>query len=191
MMKATLVDKSLIVDILVKSFETNKSVNYVIKQDSQKLRRIQLLMEYSFHACLRWGDIFLSDNKQGCALILYSEKRRTNLPSIFWDLKLALFSIGLKNILKTVRRESEVKKRHPVYPFAYLWFIGVNPASQGMGLGSTLLDETLQYIQAQDRNIFLETSALQNLPWYEKFGFQKYDELDLGYKLFFLKLEER
>lgn len=187
MMKATLEDKSLIVNILAKSFATNKSVGYLINQEGNKMRRIQLLMKYSFDVCLQWGDIFLSDNKQGCALILYPEKKRTNFQSIFWDLKLALFSIGLINIAKALRRENEIRKRHPTVPFAYLWFIGVDPVLQGAGVGSSLLEEVIEHSIERNRSVFLETSTLENLPWYKKFGFQIYDEVDFGYKLFFLK----
>lgn len=144
-------------------------------------------MEYSFHSCLRFGDIFLSDDRKGCALILYPDKRKTHFKSILLDLKLAFISIGPKNILKTLRRESEIKERHPNEPIAYLWFIGVAPRSQGKGTGSLLLQEVLEHAKTRERTVFLETSTLVNLPWYEKYGFQIYDEVDLGYKLFFLK----
>ena len=33
-------DKSLIIDILTKSFDTNQSVNYIAKQDEKRLKRI-------------------------------------------------------------------------------------------------------------------------------------------------------
>jgi hypothetical protein len=187
MIEGTLNDKSAVVDILTKSFELNKSVNYIVNQDRDKLKRLQLLMEYSFYICQQSGDIFLSDNRKGCALLLYPDKKKASLRSIFWDLKLALFSVGLRNIPKTLRREAEIKKRHPNRPFAYLWFIGVQPSAQGMGVGSSLLNQVLKHAADQNRDVFLETSTLANLPWYEKFGFQTYDELDLGYKLFFLK----
>lgn len=36
MQKAEYNDKDLIVDILTKSFDTNQSVNYIVKQDEKK-----------------------------------------------------------------------------------------------------------------------------------------------------------
>ena len=39
MRKATSSDKSTILDILTKSFDTNKSVNYVVKQDRRRIDR--------------------------------------------------------------------------------------------------------------------------------------------------------
>ena len=58
-----------------------------------------------------------------------------------------------------------------------------------MGRGSSLLDELITRSNSVNRPIYLETSTLRNIPWYKKFGFQIYEELDLGYKLFFLKRE--
>ena len=40
--------RSIIVDILVITFEDNKSVNYIIQQDAKRTVRIKRLMEYSF-----------------------------------------------------------------------------------------------------------------------------------------------
>jgi len=187
MITATIEDESIVVDILTSSFETNQSVNYIIKQDIHKKKRLRVLMEYSFYLCLRFGKVFLSENKKACALILYPDKQKTTFTSIFWDVKLALVSIGRRNLIKALKRESQIKKRHPAVPFVYLWFIGVTPEEQHKGIGSQLLQDVLEYTDALKRGVYLETSTVINLPWYEKFGFQNYDELDLGYRLFFFK----
>ncbi len=42
-----------------------------------------------------------------------------------------------------------------------------------------------------NRPIYLATSTMKNLPWYKKSGFEVYNELDLGYNLFFLKRESK
>ena len=38
MRKATVNDKQLVIDILKKAFDDNKSVNYVVKQDQKRAR---------------------------------------------------------------------------------------------------------------------------------------------------------
>ena len=84
-------------------------------------------------------------------------------------------------------RESKIKSFHPKYSFYYLWFIGVDPDEQNKGIGSQLLEEVIKEGKLQQRPTYLETSTLRNLPWYQKFGFQIFEELDFGYKLFCLK----
>ena len=70
MIKAKNTDRATVVDILTASFNDNQSVNYIIKQDNKRLERIKGLMEYSFDVCILFGDIFLSDDKKGCALLI-------------------------------------------------------------------------------------------------------------------------
>lgn len=187
MIKAKYNDKNLVVGILTKSFDTNQSVNYIVKQDAKRAQRVRALMDYSFEVCYLFGDVFLSDDKKACALITYPDKKKTNLKSILLDVKLIFFAVGLKNIKKTLARETLINKVQPKELKYYLWFIGVDPKYQNEGIGTILLDELIEDSEHKKRPIYLETSTLKNLPWYQKFGFQIYHELDLSYKLFFLK----
>ena len=189
MIKAESKDKNLVVDILTKSFDTNQSVNYNVKQDEKRVQRVRSLMDYSFEVCYSFGDVFLSDDKKGCALITYPDKKKTTLKSILLDIKLIVSAVGLMNIKKTLARESLINKMHPKEPMYYLWFIGIDPEHQNEGIGSILLDDIIEDSEHKQRPIYLETSTVKNLPWYKKFGFQIYHELDLSYKLFFLKRE--
>ena len=110
MIKAEYSDKNLVVDILTKSFETNQSVNYIVKQDGERIERIGVLMEYSFDVCYLFGDVFLSNDKKACALVLYPDKKKTTFKSILLDVKLILSCVGIENIKKTLARESMIKK---------------------------------------------------------------------------------
>jgi GNAT superfamily N-acetyltransferase len=182
-------DNNLVIDILTKSFDTNQSVNYIAKQDGKRLKRIRALMDYSFEVCYMFGDVFLSDDRKACALILYPDKKKTTLKSILLDIKLIFSCIGVENIKKALVRESKIKQLQPKTTMYYLWFIGVDPEHQNEGIGSILLHEIINDSKNKQRPIYLETSTLKNLPWYKKYGFQIYNELELSYKLFFLKRE--
>ena len=71
MKKASYGEKNLIIDILTQSFDTNQSVNYIVNQDRKRLSRIRALMDYSFEVCTLFGEVFISDDKKACALIMY------------------------------------------------------------------------------------------------------------------------
>jgi ribosomal protein S18 acetylase RimI-like enzyme len=187
MRRAEQSDKDLIINILVKSFDDNKSVNYIVKQDNKRALRMRKLMEYSFDVCNLFGDVFLTEDKRACALIVMPDKKKTTLKSILLDAKLALSVIGLSNIKKAMNRESTINKLHPKEPFYYLWFIGVDPAEQNKGIGTKLMTDVINEAANKGRSIYLETSTLKNIPWYEKFGFTIYNKLDFGYELFCLK----
>lgn len=189
MIRAEYKDKDCIVKILSQSFADNKSVNYIIKQDKKRAKRIQRLMEYSFEVCFQFGEVFLSDDKKGCALILFPDKKKNILRSILLDAGLIISSISLSNIKKVLDRESRIKKFHPKELMYYLWYIGVEPALQNKGIGGNLLKEVIENANSIGRKIYLETSTLQNIPWYKKFGFKIYHEFDFDYPLYFMKRE--
>jgi ribosomal protein S18 acetylase RimI-like enzyme len=189
MIQATPADKTLVVDILVKSFDDNKSVNYIVKQDEKRAGRLRKLMEYSFEKCSLFGDIFLSDDKKACALVVLPDQKKTTLQSITLDLDLVLSVIGLLNVKKALTRETRINQLHPKTHYYFLWFLGVEPLEQNKGIGSKLLTEVIGDAISKGRPIYLETSTLKNIPWYEKFGFAIYNKLDFGFDLYCLKKE--
>lgn len=189
MKRATTADKKLVIGILTDSFRDNKSVQYIIQGSKDKDRALWELMDYSFEMCMSFGDVFLSKDNSGCVLLLYPEKKSTTPYSIWLDLKLCLKCIGLSNIKRVLQRETKIKaiQKMVKYHTSYLWFIGTASSSQKKGIGSQLLREVLTEAERGGRNVILETSTLKNLPWYSKFGFSVYNELDLGYTLYFLE----
>jgi ribosomal protein S18 acetylase RimI-like enzyme len=184
MRKATFSDKSIILDLLTRSFDDNKSVNYVIKQDRNRVDRIRRLMEYSFNMCSEFGEVWISNDQQACALILFPDRKRTSVQTILWDFKLALRVIGVSRIGAILKREAMIKSNHPKGPIAYLWFIGVDPPVQGKGIGSAFLREVVSECERKQRPMYLETSMERNLPFYKKFGFEIFNSLQLTYTLY-------
>jgi ribosomal protein S18 acetylase RimI-like enzyme len=187
MRRASSEEKDLIVEILTQSFESNQSVNYIVNQDEKRLERIRVLMDYSFDVCSLFGDVFISDDKKACALIVYPDRKKTNLKAALLNLKLITQCIGIRNARKTLAREALIKKTQPNEPMTYLWFIGVSLADQNKGIGSRLLSRVIEHSNQLKKPIYLETSTVRNLPWYQKFGFRIYSEHDLSYRLYFLK----
>lgn len=187
MKRATSHDKYLIRDILTNSFASNLSVNYIIKQDAKRISRIQALMDYSIEVCFMFGEVLLSDDDKGCALILYPQRKRTTLRSILLDLNLIFRAIRLTGIIKAFKREGLIKERQAKDAMLYIWFIGVDPLHQKQGIGTGLLEDLIKKADNQNLPTYLETSTLNNLPWYQQFGFEIYNQIELSYTLFFLR----
>jgi ribosomal protein S18 acetylase RimI-like enzyme len=187
--KANYSDKEIVLGILCKSFDSNKSVNYVVKQDEKRQKRIRNLMEYSYEICSMFGQVYLSDDKKACALILFPDKKKTSLKSIFLDTKMAISCVGIERVSKVLDRDSKIKKSYPNDQILYLWFIGVNPAEQQKGIGSNLLKKIIKESALSKRPIYLETSMLENIHFYNRLGFDIYKELDFGHTLFLMKRE--
>src|SRR5690554_1241257 len=103
MRTAEYADKGKIISILTESFFDNKSVNYIVQSDEKVTERIRFLMEYSFELCLTSGEVFITDDGSGCAMVQYFDQKKTNLKTILLDFKLIIKSVGLKNVFKVLR----------------------------------------------------------------------------------------
>jgi len=186
MITATKNDKNEIVNMLTDAFADNKSVNYILADPGDR-KQIKALMSYSFDVCEMFGKVFITEDRRGCALILYPQQKDSTFRGIWLDMKLIFEAVGMLNIGKALKRESAIKKLQPGEATVYLWFIGVSPESQHHGVGSKLMQEIIQMANDQNLPVLLETSVPENIGWYSRFGFKTYAELDLGYSLYFLR----
>ncbi|MEB2780800.1 GNAT family N-acetyltransferase [Algoriphagus sp. C2-6-M1] len=178
-------DRKNIINILVKSFKGNKSVDFVVGTSA---KRREVLMEYSLENCLENGEVYISDSGKACVLIKYSEQKRKPLSLWIWDLKLAIRGIGIPRISKVLKRESSIEEVQPKEQFLYLWFIGVQPEDQGKGEGSKLFKSVLQLAKEKNLPVCLETSTERNFRWYENFGFSVYASSNqFGFSFYFYR----
>lgn len=184
---ATNAHRERVIEILTHSFKDNQSINYIVKQDHKRIERIKKLIAYSFFQGINFGKVFISEDQNAACIVIFPNQKKTSLQSILWDLKLVLQVIGIKKVNAALKREALLKKKYPKTPYAHLWYIGVDPFYQRKGLGSTLLEEVITY--CGNTPIYLETSVLSNIAWYETFGFTRIHTLDLGYLLHLFKKE--
>jgi ribosomal protein S18 acetylase RimI-like enzyme len=85
--------------------------------------------------------------------------------------------------LRVARRWSEVfdavSALHPPEPHAYLGPLGVDPACQGRGVGSALLEHWLADVDRQGLPAYLETDSAGNLGFYARAGFRVAGEVSI------------
>jgi ribosomal protein S18 acetylase RimI-like enzyme len=69
---------------------------------------------------------------------------------------------------------------HPSEPHWYLPLIGVDPARQGKGLGSVLLQHALARCDREHALAYLESSNPTNIPLYQRHGFEVLGTIQMG-----------
>jgi len=87
--------KERILDILSGSFDTNNSVNFVVKQDNRRKQRIRKLVNYSFKRTLNFGKAFVSEDGRACMLVVDPNLEKTTMLTIWWDIQLAFSVVGI------------------------------------------------------------------------------------------------
>ena len=191
MIKADKIHKEKVIEILAECFEANKSVNWIVKQDSKRKERIAHLMDYSFEACIDTGQIYLTDDLTGVIICNDSTDKLPILEEAYLTAQFVIKVTGLIGIKKALRREEYIKQFHPKdEEFIYLWFMGLKKEAQGRGVGSAMLQEIIDRSNKEQIPIYLETSTDANLPFYGKNGFEIYHtspEEMFGFKLYFMR----
>lgn len=84
---------------------------------------------------------------------------------------------------REVKRGAELselmKKAHPEEPHWYLAVIGSDPSVRGQGFGQALMRSRLDRVDAEHAPAYLESSNVDNLPYYSRFGFDVTGEITL------------
>jgi ribosomal protein S18 acetylase RimI-like enzyme len=74
----------------------------------------------------------------------------------------------------------EMGRHHPDEPLWYLALIGVDAAHQRRGIGATLLRHGLERVDEDGCAAYLESSNPENIPLYERHGFQVVGTIQVG-----------
>jgi GNAT superfamily N-acetyltransferase len=71
-----------------------------------------------------------------------------------------------------------LRAAHVRYPHTYLWFIGVEPAQHGRGVGRALMADLHEWAPPE-LPLFLETGTRDNVAFYASLGYRETGELHL------------
>jgi GNAT superfamily N-acetyltransferase len=74
----------------------------------------------------------------------------------------------------------KMEKMHPQEPHWYLPQIGVEPNAQGKGLGAELMRHALVRCDEGKAPAYLEASKPENIPFYQRYGFEVIGEIQIG-----------
>jgi ribosomal protein S18 acetylase RimI-like enzyme len=74
----------------------------------------------------------------------------------------------------------QMDNAHPPSPRWYLAWIGIDPAHQGRGRGSELLQRCLEIIDSDHLPTFLDTPNPKTVPFYQRHGFDVVGEWAAG-----------
>ncbi len=161
------------VRIIAETFDANPSVNIVIGEGGNRRKKISRLADYAFVKALNRNGAYLSDNKKGTALCFKSSDSAFSVREIYLELRFA-FSIPIKKVFQTLKRESYIKKHRIEGEHLYFWFLGVEKG--GGKAGFELKDYLFELSRKEQLPIILETSVERNRKVYERYGFRVYHE---------------
>ncbi len=90
-----------------------------------------------------------------------------------------LFLAFGRSLQRGLAAEELMKKAHPEEPHWYLAIIGSDPDVRGQGFGNALMRSRLDRCDAEHAPAYLESSNPDNVPYYQRFGFEITGEIAL------------
>ena len=178
MRKANKSDKDKVVKIICESFNKNPHLNYIVKSDRKRNKRMAYLAEYAFNMGLKRDGVYLSDDERGVAIVYQNSKVKPNFSNCLSQLKLGFKVFSPFRIVSICKLESRIKfNRESEGDFLYCWFLGVENSALGTHTAWELMKNIFELSEKCNLPIQVETSLKRNNIIYQRFGFENYNIL--------------
>jgi ribosomal protein S18 acetylase RimI-like enzyme len=164
--RGTLADRQQIVEILADAFADDPVMNWICSRPGYLISTFQMM----FDTLAPSEEYYLDDNGLGATLWLRPGEKFESPLTL--SAILGMLKFGVKANLRSLRALRVMGEHHPKSPdHYYLFAIGTHSRARGRGIGSTLIQETLQACDRDGEPAYLENSKEQNLGFYQAHGF--------------------
>ena len=177
--KATLADAPRLAQTLASAFQDDPVIAWIFPDQHRRRAVLAAFMEFRLRELAFPHDqVWMTTGGAAAAVWLPPPGRwQLPLPQRLRLLPALVRFLGLRtaSVLGGLERMEE---RHPRdRSHWYLFILGTEPAAQGRGLGSALLDQMLVRVDADGLPVYLESSSERNLALYGRHGFEVTSEV--------------
>ena len=177
---ATSSDREAVARILTAAFYDDPLMRWVFPHASRREGALRRIFEMEADTFLKQGLVLLTENEQAATTWMPPGVKESLSPlTVLRNLPAWFLASGPLRSLQGLRAFVATERKHPKEPHYYLASVGVEPASQGQGFGSALLEEMMPRIDAEKMPSYLLSSNERNLPLYERFGYQVVEEMQI------------
>jgi ribosomal protein S18 acetylase RimI-like enzyme len=179
--KATVADIDCLVLSLVRAFNNDPIINWVVRQDSKRSQAFDLYFRTILCTmCLPHGEVMTTDECVGGTLWLPSEKAKIGFAQQVSMLPNMIRAVSLRGVKRLMDFVDALDKVHPEERHYHLQFIGVDPEHRGKGLGSALMQPMLDRCDREGCGAYLENTREANLAFYQRHGFEVTGKINPG-----------
>lgn len=167
------------IDVLINSFADDNSKIFYFPNAEERRRRLPWLIERMFAMAFEHRSIFVHlderERPDGVAIWLPPGVKLGYRAMMRHGLLAAPFRLGLRAMFRMTAALDATSRRHDALlgdePHYYLFYLGVDPDSQGRGVGSKLLAHMAERADAEGRPLYLDTFSDSNVDYYSKRGY--------------------
>lgn len=176
---ASKLDQAAIVKILALAFQDDPALCWIIPDAERRRARLPLLFNILFRTDHPTGMILKSDGDESASLWRAPGAADTGL----WELirsAIPMIRVFGSGIGRGIAISTALDAHHPKgISFWYLHFVGVAPDFQGKGWGGSIIRDGLARTARDRLPTYLETATPENVPLYQRLGFDIIEEWDV------------
>jgi GNAT superfamily N-acetyltransferase len=171
-------DVAVVSHVLARAFRDDPTHRWFFPSE----RTWRLFSHRSFAALMRQnlehGTVLTTRGREGGAIWAAPDAPE---PGAVRQLLFALRFLPLfgRRIPLVVRGLRAIESAQPREPHWYLGVLGSDPPHQGKGVGNALIEPVLRRVDADRTAAWLEASRPENVPYYQRFGFDVKCEIAL------------
>lgn len=162
--------------LLAEVFQCDPSFVILQPNEIKRIETLVWLFERVVRYSLLYGQVYTTPELEGVACWLPPGSTDLNpLGLLRSGLVLTPFVIGLAALQRFYNVMVYTNRLHERYAppsHWYLWVLGIEPAHQGQGIGSSLLQPVLAQASAEGAACYLETNTEGAVRFYQRRGFQ-------------------
>lgn len=165
---------------LAAAFEHDPVLSWLMPDRQRRLRRLERFFELELrHVVLPSGRAWTVDGSPGVSLELPPGRWRMPIRAqvAHGPAFARVFGSRLPHAFGFI---TTMERRHLREPHYYIPYIGVAPAAQGQGLGTTLMRPTLDRCDRERLPAYLEATSERNAVLYERLGFEHLGAFTFG-----------
>ncbi len=174
--KATPADFPALAAALARAFDDDPVMDWLFPGDDRRRRNALRIFDIRLRQLIGQEQIYTTDDLAGAAIWALPDR---------WEVGLR-DSLALARLLLTRRLPllfsgfQRLETEHPHKPpHFYLAVLGTDPAEQGRGVGSALLQPVLELCDREGLPAYLESSKESNVDFYSRHGFRVTSEIRL------------
>ena len=167
--------------VLARAFYDDPVMTWMLPDDSARERSLgRMFATMIRHHFLRADGVEVAGGGRIGAAALWSPPGRWKQSRLQEMLMMPGFIRAFgTNVSRGQQVADLMKERHPEEPHWYLAVIGSDPTVRGTGFGQALMRSRLDRCDAEYAPAYLESSNPDNIPYYQRFGFEVSGEITL------------
>lgn len=173
---AAIAERERIISTLVLAFNTDPANRWLFPDPYRYLTYFPQFVQAFGGKAFECHTVYCSENYAGAALWIPPGVEPDPQPVI----DLIQRSVAPADLTDVFAVFEQIEHYHPKFPHWYLPFIGVEPAQQGKGYGSALLQPVLEQCDRNSISAYLESSNSANISFYERHGFKLLGTIQAG-----------